>query len=570
VDTEIIEYFRKRTGNTITIPPHYGRDNVNVKCPFCSDGRKNQNDRALFLNVKTGAYKCFHCEKKGMAKEQEEKYKRPDNLWTVIKPAVAEFLTKERCLPASILDLNIIGSATGQGGVMWLTFNYFKQGRHVNTKYRKITEKAFKLEAGAELCLYNGDCLKIAQTEAIITEGEIDALSWIAIGSLFTVSVPNGASENTSYLDDYIQDFDKIDKIYLSTDQEESKKGYNLAISLANRLGREKCFLVEYPDNLKDANDVLKAYGYEVGKQILLECKAAAKPFPLDGVDTVQDHLEESYSYLINGYPDTYDIEIPGLSGIFSVFPGEVTIITGAPGAGKSNLVDALSIQLSRLYQMRGAIVSGETDPPLHITRLSKKYKGKERLDNIEAMEALGFLNDHIYYITRSDGLYHLDEILKKAKDLVRSRGINYLVIDNLSTVDTTGTRSDNDIAKEFMVKLTNFSKHYRIAIFLVAHPRKLQENGEGFYVVPSGYEISGSAQYYNLTDNIIAMALRDGYVDIATRKIRNAEFVGRIGTAQLAFRRDLGGNYTYFNYAGAAQTQQTKLVRIFDEDINF
>lgn len=566
MEPNIIEYFRKLTGTTITIPPSHGRDNVKVKCPFCSEGRKHSSDRSMFLNIKNGAYICYHCEKKGMAVEKVSKYNRPEGTFTDIKPEVRDFLVNKRCLPDSILDLNIVGSALGKHGVVWITFNYFKNDRHVNTKHRKVTEKSFLFTSGAELCLYNGDSLRNAKEEAIITEGEIDALSWIGIGCHFTVSVPNGANENTSYLDDYINVFDGIEKVYLSTDQEESKKGYNLAVNLANRIGREKCFLIEYPDGLKDANAVLMAYGFEVGKEILRDCKNAAKPFPLDGVDTVKDHIEESYSYLINGFPDTYDIEIPGLSGLFSIFPGEVTIVTGAPNAGKSNLVDSISVQLSRLYGMRGAIVSGETDPPLHIIRLCKKYKAKRDLDSTEAMDALGFLNDHVYYINRSEGLYELDNILQKAKDLVRSRGINYLVIDNLSTVNTTGTRSDNDIAKEFMVKLASFSKRYRVATFLVAHPRKLQEDSEGFYVLPSGYDISGSAQYYNLVDNIIAIALRDGYVEVATRKIRNAEFVGRIGRTQMIFKPEWGGNYSYYDNSIAAQNKNNNLIQIFDD----
>lgn len=59
--------------------------------------------------------------------------------------------------------------------------------------------------SGAELLPYNIDAIK-GQKECIITEGEMDALSFIECGRTDVVSVPNGANANLSYLDDYIEE----------------------------------------------------------------------------------------------------------------------------------------------------------------------------------------------------------------------------------------------------------------------------------------------------------------------------------------------------------------------------
>ncbi len=58
------------------------------------------------------------------------------------------------------------------------------------------TAKTFWIEPkGAELCLWNEDCLREpSDAPLIITEGELDALSFLAAGATHVVSVPNGAT----------------------------------------------------------------------------------------------------------------------------------------------------------------------------------------------------------------------------------------------------------------------------------------------------------------------------------------------------------------------------------------
>ena len=110
----------------------------------------------------------------------------------------------------------------------------------------------------------------------IITEGEIDALSFIQAGFDNVLSVPNGANNNLEYLDNYVELFKSIEKIYIATDQD--TKGIELRDELVRRFGADRCYIVSFKD-CKDANEYLLKYG-DALKDVIKE----SKPVPVKGI----------------------------------------------------------------------------------------------------------------------------------------------------------------------------------------------------------------------------------------------------------------------------------------------
>lgn len=518
-----------------------------VKCPFCQDerSRKNQSDRPLSINVDTGAYKCHHCHRKG-AVGRKTKYERPNKEYTELSDEVIQWL-EDRQLSVDAATLAKVGSTKANGRDL-IIFNYYDQhGNLVNAKMRDINDKKFmRQKAGAKGTPFNAQILPNAPY-VIIVEGEPDCLAWSTAGYHYVITGNNGSSDD-KWVDLVYEELETIEKIYIGVDDDEAGRKYQKL--LARRFDKDKLYLIKY-HGYKDANEVLEQNGKETGKEILRDCFEAAEPWPVEGITRVQDHMESAYRYFTEGFPNTYRTGVASLDKYWTLYEEDVTVITGAPGAGKSEFVDWLSVRHAMVNGLKAAFFSGEKTEANHLPRLCYKYIGKSRdvmnpnsdVDQQEFMQALAFMHDHIFYMNRLEN--KLERILEKAKYLVKRHGINILAIDNHSVLDNDpGEKNMRTYIADQISAMTAFAKTCKVHIFIVAHPRKLTKNNQGFYDLPQLYDISESAHWNNLVDNGIALRRNDGYVDIGIRKVRHQDFVGKVGVTKLSYDSISGGQY--------------------------
>lgn len=210
-------------------------------------------------------------------------------------------------------------------------FNYYLNGELINVKYR-TGQKDFMLESGAELIPYNLDAIT-GESECIITEGEMDCLSFVEIGKANCISVPNGANSNLSYLDDFIDGwFEDKETIDIATDTD--TKGLQLRDELIRRFGAERCRVITYGDDCKDANEHLQKYG----KESLEKCLRDAKEVKVDGVFSLNDYEEELDSIYKNGLKKGFLVGHPNLDALISFETKRLAIVTGIPVAVNRNL----------------------------------------------------------------------------------------------------------------------------------------------------------------------------------------------------------------------------------------
>lgn len=520
-----------------------------VKCPICVDDRKKKNVKSLSWDHPKNCGKCHHCEAtfsvKRERKPQKEYFRPVFNNSTDLSDNVVKWF-QGRSISQATLQLTQITE-----GLEWMPqtgkqentiqFNYFREGQLVNTKYRDGA-KNFKMVKDAELIFYNLDDISDHDT-CIITEGEIDCLSWIEAGIPNVVSVPNGASKGSAsldYLENCIEYFDGKTKIYLSTDNDEP--GRVLRDELARRLGIERCYKIEF-GALKDANEYLTYHGADKLKSLLDQ----ATDFPMEGVYSIQDTWGDIEDIYFNGLPQGAKTGDPQMDGHIGFMPGELTVVTGIPGHGKSIYLDQLAIGLSIHSGWKFAICSPESYPlGLYFTRLIKRILGKKfSRNNINLTEldrVRTWLSDRFYMIMPSEG-YHLNEILSKARQLVMRKGINALILDPWNRIEKSIPHGMNDgnFIVMCLTQMIEFAQRSGVHVFLVAHPTKMQKDKDGInFTIPNLYSISGSAHFFNVAHNGMTIYRNNlsQKTEVYIQKVK-WEHLGKVGMMEYCYNED-------------------------------
>ena len=535
-----------------------GRTNGQFKttCPKCSHGRKKKKDPCLSVNIDEGIWNCHHCGWYGsiQKKSQDIEYVKPK--WsnvTSLSDKLVKWFSSRGIKQSTLMRNKITEGKTYMPQIdkeiNTIQFNYFKDEELINIKYRD-SKKNFKLVKGAQKILYGLDDIKDCD-EIIIVEGEIDKLSYEEAGYTNCVSVPNGANLKMDYLDTCKEYFENVNKIYISTDNDE--KGVQLEKELSRRLGRDRCYNILYPDECKDANDVLV-------KHSLLElekCLKNAKPYPLEGVVNIQSIDFDIDTLYEKGLSKGLTVGHGSFDNMFSFISSQLTVITGIPTHGKSHFLEHLAMRLSTQHGWKFGLFSPEHFPiELHFSVLAEKFIGKSfretpnsrKMDRRELEYAKMFLDNHYFWIRPEGDTFSIDSILKAAKSLVLRYGINALIIDPWNKISHDfGKNNEHTYINNLLTRLNVFKQKYDLHIFLVAHPRKMMKNPTGMYDVPTLYDIAGSSNFYNQVDNGITV-YRNFQENMTTVHVQKVKFrhLGMIDACDFQYNLNNGRFHEY------------------------
>jgi len=468
---------------------------------------------------------------------------------------------ERRGIPTEVLKKNRIGWGPSIGQNPAIKFPYIKEGAVVNIKHRTL-DKQHRQEKNAAKCFYRFDAA-LAAAEAgekvfYITEGEIDALSLQTAGFEASVSVPDGAPQPGAK--EYRTKFDflkgaeglleRFNRIVLVVDNDDPGKA--LERELARRIGIEKCWRVTYPDDCKDANDVLREFGIE-GIETLID---TAEPYPIDGLYLAENYRAEVLQLYHKGPNRGFSTGwLKAIDPLYMVHPGQISIVTGIPGSGKSNFLDALMVNMAQKHGWGFGVFSAENWPvERHLQGLIEKKIGKPfgkngqfepRMTPQEMIEGLGFVNKHFYFIVPREEILSVDAILEKARVAIFRHGVSGLVIDPWNEIEHLfdGLTETQYISKQ-LTKIRRFARTNAVHVWVVAHPRNLIKDESGNYRAPTPYEISGGANWRNKADVCICVHRPDflygDVTEVIVQKIRFKES-GRLGKASLRFCRDTG-----------------------------
>jgi twinkle protein len=515
-----------------------------TRCPNCIKlGKENWKDNSLSINLKENIYNCHKCGWNGKIKQDKEmtiQYKRPEvKYMKSLTENGKEFLLK-RGITQEVIDNNKIVSTTDGKGII---FPYFKNGELINYKTRGIGNKSFMQSKDAEPLVYNYDACK-GKEKIVICEGELDSLSWevakVTSHTSVNMGAPNVGDKNIDRklecLNTCYDIFQNAKVVYIATDEDEN--GRNLQKELVRRFGADKCLLVDLKP-FKDANEVLIAEGTE---SLLKRLKSASTP-KVEGIFTISDVKTSMLDGFHNGQVRGTTTHIPSVDKAWTWRSGEVNIWTGYQNEGKSIFINQLATLKAALDGWRFGVFSPENMPitdffndivEMYIGKSSDPYF-RHQMNINEYEEAMDFVQKHFFIIYPKKD-FRLPTLFERAEYLVRTKGINSLIIDPYNTVHhrmKAGEREDLYISR-FMSELKRFALDHSVSVNLVAHQVTPMKDEQGRYYKPDVNRIKGGGTFADKADNVMFIWRPDRGLDYSStnvtfgsQKIKKQKLVG-------------------------------------------
>lgn len=311
-----------------------------------------------------------------------------------------------------------------------------------------------------------------------------------------------------------------------------------------------------------------RTYGQEVISKALANCTEffgqkteeqklvpATVEDGIRSVDDYQDDLNELYEHgFVPGVSTGWD----AVDDYYTVKPGQWTAVTGSPGAGKSVWLNALNVNLARLHDWRFAVFSPEFWPvATHIAELMALYVGQPfvpgptpRMDRRTANQAAEWVRDHFTFIDLKNHALTIDYVLEATAKIHAQRPINGVIIDPWTELeqDRVIGETETDFTKRRLTEFGRFIRTEMLHGWIVAHPQKLRRDKNGDFPIPTLYDISGSAQWFNKTHMGLSLHRPDvtsNKVQIHVQKVK-FRWCGQLGYAELFYDK-VTGRYSEF-----------------------
>lgn len=551
-----------------------GNEIIPKFCPFCGGG-KNHDIETFALNVVNHTFNCKRgsCGRQGhfsqLCKEfgekadghstsarilksferQKKSYKKSE-----IKPLTATDKVKEYLKLREISEktAEVFGIGADEKGVMVFpfyktmedfennspTFNKFRlpqkfvkgKGKHMKMWREKDTEPIL---FGMHLCT--------PDKPLVFFEGEFDCMSAFESGIRNCVSIPSG-TEDFEWIDtcyDFIEAYKTI--IFFG---DNDTAGMKFIETVSKKLNHHDLKICDYAlyNGLKDCNEILFKYGAEQVLKIL----ESAEPIPMYGVKELAD-IEPMDLSSIHKTTTGFKAFDAGYGGSLD---GDMTIITGEPGAGKSTLIScilnnniengekvcAYSGELTQEHYSLWAMLQAAGDD--YVSFENDISTGKRvAVVNAAAKKAIRNWWRNKYYIfdLSIKDADKWDIILEVFESAYKRYDIKTFVVDNLMTVNVRGLDKDKYIAQEsFIMEFSKFCKRLGVHGYLIVHPTK---NTTGR--ITNYSELSGTATISRVANNIWAVnkASKESDFDTELLSLKSRMF-GETGMAKLVFNK--------------------------------
>ena len=221
-------------------------------------------------------------------------------------------------------------------------------------------------------------------------------------------------------------------------------------------------------------------------------------------LEDVRDGLDDFYK---NGNPRGYHCGFNELYNHYSILPGRMTFINGAPDSGKSYFWMECLINLSKFHSLRHMLFSPEMGDPHQIYGdlvgmvMGAQY---QKLSAEEKQIGEEFVNDYFVIVDPQDNAFTVNDFLMQA-DMIEEKGfkLDTLTGDpfNEFTHDFRDDHNRQDLYIERILgEIRRKAKATNKHICIITHPRnqeKITTKGIQYYSPPQAREYAGGQAWF-------------------------------------------------------------------------
>lgn len=412
---------------------------------------------------------------------------------------------------AEFFGIKVSFDSNGEIDTHYYPYNFGGKGY----KVRKLPKTFFWI--GDTGTLFGRERFQGGGKRLIITEGEIDALSVAtAYQDEYSKIYPVVSIKSASSVKDLVEHREWVNsfkEVVIMFDND--KAGKEAQTEALKIIDIKRARVVQYPDDCKDANDVLLRYGSTGINRMIWD----SQPWSPVGIMR-RDQLWNALAT----YNELKSIPFPPcIDGINQKTKGrrrgEITLFISGTGSGKSTMLreDMLWLLDTIDKEEKIGIISLEESPPETTRKLCGMALNRNLAieDEPTTLEELKpgfdkvFGDDRVIVLDHQGSL--ADGNLVAQLEYMALIGCTHIYIDHITILVSEGADglTGNDATDKIMNDLLRLIKRHNVWIGLVSHLRKAQNNQKSFEEgrIPAIDDIRGSGAIKQISMDIIAFA---------------------------------------------------------------
>lgn len=421
-------------------------------------------------------------------------------LWGITDCVGLKYLKEDRGLTDETIKHFRLGYDSVKSAI---AIPVFKGNELVNIKYRYLNPTGAKYgsEKGAETWLYNDVGIEIAKKhqKILIVEGEFDLMSVWQSGIKNVVSPASGKNSYGIW----IELLDQIPKVYIAYDND--KPGRDTSKEMAERIGLDKSFEVQYPEGIKDANQFFLS---NPSQDEFVKIIKSARPYTSHKFKGVGDII----AGLRNSREDT--VKLPFIPNV-EIEKDWLMVISGRSNVGKTayalNLAEQIANRGDPVLIMpfeRGIESVGKRYLQVKFDKTIQEFKDATNSEWDKMTEEC--IETPVYFALPKKA--DIEDTIRSSKRYFNTK---FVIIDHLDYVVRGTGNTEKDIANTLQ-SLKTVAEETGVVMLVVTHVRKLDDAGSSFKKKPTLQDLKGSSSLEQDPECVIMLdSEAEGSIDV-------------------------------------------------------